>query len=239
MVYHRIYLWGGAGETSEDSYFIPISGRVPESRRELLRYPMVGTSCLAFRREALRELLPVPETLRSQADAYLTALIIFAAPVAAVPEFLGKYRLHGANLYQTNGEGVSRSQVEHRMAMRAVLLMEIQSWLQKHGQDVRSRDLRAYLKQWSKAQERDEFTLSAPSRWKCFRHLIDFPLTYGEIMTARHRAYSYLQAFAALFLGYHHLHLLDDARMKRKKMLTPSLGQSVRAEEEKVAAAKG
>jgi glycosyltransferase involved in cell wall biosynthesis len=95
MVYHRTYLWNGAEETSEDTYFIPVSGIVPESRRALLLYPMVGTSCLAFRRNALKGLLPVPEGLRSQADAYLTALIIFVAPVAAVSEFLGKYRLHG------------------------------------------------------------------------------------------------------------------------------------------------
>jgi hypothetical protein len=37
-------------------------------------------------------------------------------------------------------------------------------------------------------------------------------------MTTRHRAYSYVRAFAALVLGYHHVHLLDDARLKRKQM---------------------
>src|SRR4029077_10423834 len=133
------------------------SGRVTDDRRALLQYPMVGTSCLAFRRESLEQLLPVPEVLRSQADAYLTALIIFVAPVAALPEFLGKYRLHGANLFQVSEGRMSRSQVEHRMAMRAALLTCIQDWLAKHGQATGSRDLRAYLKQWTKAQERDGF----------------------------------------------------------------------------------
>ncbi len=239
MVYHRVHLWNGTDEIPGDTYFLPVSGRVPENRLALLRYPMMATSCLAFRREALQRLLPVPESLRFQADAYLSALIIFVAPVAAVPEILGKYRLHEKNLFQTNSERMSRSQIERRMTMREVLLGEIQNWLQKHGQDTGSPNIRAYLKQWVNAQESDGFALRAPSRWKYFRHLLDFPRTYGEIMTPRHWAYSYLRAYAALFLGYHHLHLLDDMRMKRKRLSTASAGKSLAAEKEKALAVKG
>src|SRR6202158_5199392 len=238
MVYHRVHLWSG-DEISEDTYFIPISGHVAENRLALLKYPMVGTSCLAFRREALQKLLPVPEALRFQADAYLTALVIFVAPVVAVPEFLGKYRLHGANLFQANAEGISRSQIERQMATRAALLGGIPTWLQTHGQDTNSPEICAYLKQWEKAQESDGFALRAPGRWIYFSHLLDFPRTYGEIMTPRHQTYSYLRAFAALFLGYHHLHVLDDVRMKRKQLFTSSAKKSVTAEKEKALAAKG
>jgi len=238
MVYHRVHLWSSTGDISEDPYFISVSGRVPEDRRAWLQYPMAGTSCLAFRREALQKLLPVPESLRFQADAYLTALVIFVAPVAAVPEFLGKYRLHGANLFQANADRISRSQIERKMAMREALLGEIRNWLQKHGQDPSSPDIRAYLKQWTKAQESDGFALRAPRRWKYFRHLLDFPRTYGEIMTPRHRAYSYLRAFAALFLGHHHLYVLDEVRMKRKRLFTSSAENSLAPEKEKAMAAK-
>ena len=233
MVYHRTHLWNGSEDISEDGYFIP------ESKRALLQYPMVGTSCLAFRREALPKLLPVLESLRFQADAYLTALIIFVAPVAAVTEFLGKYRLHGANLFQTNGDRDSCGQIERRMAVRDALLREIQSWLDIHGANLNSTDMRAYLKQWVKSQERDGFALRTPSRWKYFRHLLDFPLTYREIMTPRHQAYSYIRAFAALLLGYHHLHVLDDVRMKRKQVFSSSVAQSLAPEKEKAFAAKG
>jgi glycosyltransferase involved in cell wall biosynthesis len=239
MVYHRVHLWNGTNDISEDTYFIPVSGHVAENRHALLQYPMVGTSCLAFRREALQKLLPVPESLRFQADAYLTALVIFAAPVAAVPEFLGKYRLHGANLFQTNEERVSPSRINHRMEMRGVLLARIALWLRVHGHKLDSPDIRAYLKQWTNAQESDGFALRAPSRWKYFCHLLDFPRTYGDIMTPRHRTYSYLRAFAALFLGYHHLHVLDDVRMKRKRMFTSSAEKSLAAKKEKTMAAKG
>jgi glycosyltransferase involved in cell wall biosynthesis len=237
MAYHRLYWWDGENEAAADRHFIEVSGRVPESRRTLLEYPMASTSCLAFRRAALDKLLPVPEALRSQADAYLTALIIFVAPVAAVGKYLGKYRLHGTNLFQTEAKQISREQIEHRMAMRTALLAEIEQWLGRNGQNIRCRNLRAYLTQWKKAQVQDEFLLDAPGRWRYFRHLLGFPWTYAEIMTRRHRVYSYLRAYAALVLGYHHLHLLDDARRKRKEWMAPSSEKTVAAVKLKAKAA--
>lgn len=223
MAYHRLYWWDGGNGIEADRYFIPVSGRVPESRSALLQYPMASTSCLAFRRGAIEKLLPVPETLRSQADAFLTALVIFIAPIVAVEDYLGRYRLHATNLFQTAAAAKpSPAQVEHRMSMRAGLLSEIQKWLLKNGHDLRSADLRAYLMQWKKAQLRDGFALQAPGRFKYFHHLLGYPWTYGEIMTTRHRVYSYMRACAALVLGYHHLHLFDDARRKRKELMVSS-----------------
>jgi glycosyltransferase involved in cell wall biosynthesis len=238
MVYHRVHLWNGLDEISEDSYFISISGRVSESRQKLLQYPMVGTSCLSFRKEVLKQLAPVPEALRFQADAYLTALVIFLAPIAVVPEFLGRYRMHGGNLFQTSGEHILRERVEQRMAMRVALHEEIRDWVGRHGHDLRSRNVRGYLKQWTLSNEQDEFVLEAPGRWRYFRHLLEFPRTYGEIMTPRHRTYSYLKALSALILGYDHLHLLDEARVRWKRLAVASAVAPLPMEKEKAAAAK-
>lgn len=237
MVYHRLYWWDGANEMAADRYFIPVSGRVSESRRALLQYPMSSTSCLAFRRAALERLLPVPETLRSQADAYLTALIIFVAPVVAVSEYLGKYRLHATNLFQSEGKNASRAQMEHRMAMRGALLAEIEKWLETNPPDISPAHLRAYLTQWKKAQAQDGFALEAPGRWKYFQHLLGFPQTYGQIMTRRHRVYSYMRAYAALVLGYHHLYLFDDARRRRKEWFAASSEKTMVAVQAKAKAA--
>lgn len=239
MVYHRTHLWRAGEPLEDDSYFADISGSVTDSRISLLRYPMVGTSCLAFRRNALRRLLPVPEALRSQADAYLTALVIFVAPVAALPEFLAKYRLHGANLFQTNAAGTSHSVIETRMAMRAVLLAEIRAWLERNGHDLASLDLRAYLKQWTKAQELDSFDLHKPSRWKYFRHLLELPRTYGENMSGRHRLYSYVRAASALVLGYDHLYLLEKLRKGYKGLIGKSFEGALPSEESKEVATNG
>jgi len=237
MAYHRLFWCDGANAAEADRYFIPVSGCVPESRGALLQYPMASTSCLTFRRRVLEKLLPVPETLRSQADAFLTALVIFIAPIVAVENYLGKYRLHATNLFQTAAARPSPAQIEHRMAMRAALLAEIQKWLLRHGHNLRSADLRAYLAQWKKAQAQDGFALRAPGRWKYFRHLLGYPWTYGEIMTRRHRIYSYMRACAALVLGYHHLRLFDDARRKHKEWIASSSEKTVVAIHAKAKAA--
>src|SRR5271170_502401 len=210
MTYHRLYEWTEDGKLATGGHFIPVSGRVTDSRFSLLCYPMMQASSLVFRRRALEDLLPIPEVLRTQADAYLTALIIFISPVLAVDEYLAKYRIHGANLFHCQNAEPSRSQLENRVAMREALVRAIREWLDKHGIAATTPNVRDYLKQWRKAQEADSFALEAPSRWSYFLHLLEFPMLYSELMSARQLMYSYLRAFAALVLGYRRLHLVDD-----------------------------
>ena len=238
MVYHRSHMWRGGQEVQVDSHFSEVSGRIPENRVSLLSYPMVATSCLAFRRSTLNRLLPIPEALRSQADAYLTALVIFVAPVVALPEFLAKYRIHGANLFHISEDKPAVKRIEHRMAMRAALAGEIRVWLERNGHDLGSSNLLAYMKQWTKAQEVDGFTLAKPNRWNYCRHLLEYPRVYGRIMSPRHRVYSYMRAFGALLLGYDRLYLLDDFRKRYKGILGKPAQESVFSEDKKKAAAK-
>jgi Glycosyl transferase family 2 len=219
MVYHRARIWDGETILGEDSHFVPISGWVTDHRKSLLHYPMVSTSNLAFRRAAIEPLLPIPENLRTQADAYLTALVIFVAPVVALPEFWTKYRQHGGNAFHAGKGRGSRAQIEQRMKMRATLLSDIQAWLNQHPNGVHRRDLEAYMKQWYKAQEADSYELQTPSRWRYFRHLAEFPRLYAEIMSPRHRAFSYARSFAALLLGYRQVHRVDQAHLVYKKLI--------------------
>lgn len=238
MVYHRTHMWIGSEELQADSHFAEVSGRVTENSSSLLRYPMVATSCLTLRRGVLNELLPVPEALRTQADAYITALIIFVAPVIGLPEFLAKYRIHGTNLFHMSEGQPARNRIEHRMTMRAILSAEIRAWLERNGHDLASPDLKAYLKQWTKAQELDSFALRKPSRWNYFCHLVEFPRIYGKIMSSRHLVYSYVRAFCALLLGYDHLYLVDDFRKSYKGVFGKPLRESVFSEGKRTAAAK-
>jgi len=126
--------------------------------------------------------------------------------------------------------------------MRRALHKEVGEWLEAHGHDPRSREIRSYLKQWVLSNQQDEFVLERPNRFRYFRYLLEFPRTYGEIMSPRHRTYSYLKAFAALFLGYDHLHLLDEARMRWKHLaVSTAVSTSVAPmplEKEKAMAAK-
>ena len=101
----------------------------------------------------------------------MTEAGILVAPIAAVADYLGKYRRHATNLFQTAAAESSPVQIEHRMTIRATLLAEIQKWLLRHGHGLHSTDLRAHLSQWKKAQAQDGFPLRAPGHWKYFRHL--------------------------------------------------------------------
>jgi glycosyltransferase involved in cell wall biosynthesis len=224
MVYHRLYHWVDGARDDEvptRDHFIAISGRVPDSRFSLLCYPMLGTSSLAFRRRAIEDLLPIPEVLRTQADTYLTALIIFISPVVAIDEYLAKYRIHGANYFHGSADILTRSHLENRIAIRRALTLAIGEWLRKRGIDTESANIRDYLKQWEKAQEIDRYALDAPSRMEYFRHLSEFPALYGELMTRRQIAYNYLRSFAALILGYRHLHYFDEFYLRWWKSATP------------------
>ncbi len=213
MAYHRLYQWtekgSESGELSTGGHFIAVSGRVPESRFWLLCYPMMQTSSLVFRRQAMQDLLPVPEVLRTQADAYLTALIIFICPVVGVDEYLAKYRIHGANLFHGDAVRPTKSQLEDRIAMREALTAALREWMRKHGIDSESANIRDYLKQWRKTREIDCYALQAPGRLEYFRHLVEFPMLYHELMTGREIAYNYLRSFAGLLLGYRYLHYFD------------------------------
>ncbi len=68
--------------------------------RELLlqrgKYAWAPTSGLAYRREALLQVLPIPPRPRA-ADTYLTATVPFYGEVGSIHEALMYYRLHGDN----------------------------------------------------------------------------------------------------------------------------------------------
>jgi Glycosyl transferase family 2 len=70
-----------------------------------LAYPYdlvwMATSANAFRAEALRQILPIPEAaFRTCADWYLVHLTALLGEVASLEEICGSYRLHGANSYE-------------------------------------------------------------------------------------------------------------------------------------------
>ena len=151
----------------------------------------------------------------------MAALVIFNAPIVAVTDYLGSTAFTKRIFFkpQRRNPYFRKSNTAWPCA---ALLAEIQKWLLRNGHDLRSAELRAYFTQWKRAQEHDGFLLEAPGRWKYFRHLASHPWTYGEIMTRRHRVYSYMRACSALVLGYHHLHLFDDARKKGKEWMASS-----------------
>jgi len=73
----------------------------------------LGTSRMAYRREILSRVGPVPEVLKFEADEYLFTLAGLFADVMILPESYTFYRIHRSNLFQfTTGdvEAVRRKQ---------------------------------------------------------------------------------------------------------------------------------
>lgn len=72
--------------------------------RNLARYQRIpfilpATTALAFKRELLEKIMPVPEALRITADNYLKFASLIHAPVIVCDEVLSSQRIHGSNLY--------------------------------------------------------------------------------------------------------------------------------------------
>jgi glycosyltransferase involved in cell wall biosynthesis len=214
MVYHRLREFDTRSGEQMDGEFLAISGVVPASRRTLMSYILYPTSALAFRRSCLCALLPIPEGLRIQADAHLSGLVIFLAPVVAIDEALAVYRVHGRNLFRRAAGACDAAAVvegaERRMATRGVLIEGMRRWLAAKGHDLADPKIRGYVGQWLLAQEEDGFAMRAPGRGEFCRHLWRCASCFAPRRTWRHVVMSYANALGALALGYKHFDLLDE-----------------------------
>jgi glycosyltransferase involved in cell wall biosynthesis len=225
MIYHGYdELDGRSGTISERPAPI-ISGFLPERKVDLISYWIYPTSTLAFRRESLEALLPVPEGLKIQADAYLAALVVFLGPVMGLAESLTVYRVHGQNLFHTSGSADESERIQRRIATRHVFIEEITGWLARTGRDVRQEPVRSYLAQWELAQQADQFRMQAPGRIGIFRHLLKHPFYFGARMSRRHRVAAYMDALGALILGYGRYGHVEKMRRKTKEICRSGAGR--------------
>jgi glycosyltransferase involved in cell wall biosynthesis len=211
MVYHAYCEWIAAKGIFREAKLPLVSGFLPANHDELLKYVLYPTSFLAFRRSAIDLLLPIPEELTIQADAFLSALVIFVAPVVAVTDRLAVYRIHSTNLFANGGKADAR-RGELRMRTRAALVEAMKSWLDERAYELERPELYELFKQWELTQEGDEFELETPGRLKIARHLMRYASHFRARMTWRHRAVTYLNAAGSLVVGYKNIHKLDEWR---------------------------
>jgi hypothetical protein len=95
----------------------------------------VPASGLALRREVAARLFPLPDAeLRSVADGYLLTLAPLLTEVAAFPDVLAVYRLHGHNL--TGVRGVSAGFSARYREGLARILRAANAWLDVHRPDA-------------------------------------------------------------------------------------------------------
>jgi len=84
-----------------------------------------GTSRMAYRREILHEIGPVPETLRFEADEYVFTLAALLTDVMILNQPLTFYRLHDGNLFQIAGRDVDKIQNKQRILEALVDALEL------------------------------------------------------------------------------------------------------------------
>ena len=210
MVYHGLRQFNSREGRIWDAQAADVSGFLPAKTRDLVRYTWFPTSFLAFRRSALDLLLPIPEGLTIQADAHLSALIVFVAPIVALPDFLAVYRVHGTNLFEGGGR-IDPVRCELRARTRKALIEGMKRWLHERSYDLTRPDLQMLMKQWEVVEEEDEFLLHPPNRWRFSNHLLRCA-RYRAGLGWRHRAATCLNAAGALVVGYENVHKLDEWR---------------------------
>lgn len=216
LVYHRLRDLDMGRSELRDAPFEPVSGFIAESVRKALLFEGVTTTSLAFRRRVLEKVLPIPEELRIQADAYLATVSTFVAPVVAVEDALAVYRIHGNNLYfssASSGEA-NAERIRRRIATRRALANGVLVWLKSHGYDLRQPVPQATVRRWVLVSEQDEFALAQPGRIRYFLHLIRYNRQYRPLMKWKLHLINYFNAFASLLVGYKNLPKLDKARVE-------------------------
>lgn len=95
------------------------------------RAEFTATSGLAFRREVLLKLLPIPKNLFYYLDDFLTAHALFFGEIANIPEVLGLHRMHGANWCAGGLEDPNK--IERDFVDRANYCAHRDRWLAEAG----------------------------------------------------------------------------------------------------------
>lgn len=239
MVYHDFFYKGDSSPPDQlpVSGLAGLSGFLSANRKSLLGYDIPLSAALAFRRSVLQRLLPIPQSLVVQADAHLSACVIFLAPIVYIDQPLTVHRVHAGNLWNWagntpprsdifQGDAAARARLQRRILATREIGVGVRQWLEKNGFDVSRPELRAFLAQWEIQSRASEFALAPPGRLRFFRHLLEQPQYWGARMSWRHRIVHYVEAFGSLLVGYRNFHRLDDWRLALKRFLRSALGRA-------------
>lgn len=222
LVYHPLRELRTQTGGWKEPNFHAVSGDVQSDRKKILQYTAAQTSGLSFRTRLIRELLPLNEAMTFDADAVLAALIIFLAPVAAIAEPFGAYRIHGDNHYFESESVPDRKRQAQRLAMLKIVVEEIDTWLRMRGYDVTGREISAFRKRWQLLYEREEFRFIPPGRMRFFFHHLRSMSCMNPCLNAKIQAVNAMNAVGSLLFGYDHYTRLDEWRLGLKRTLTRS-----------------
>lgn len=217
LVYHKFWFWDGKDQLRDSGWGI-ISGDILADVRKLVGYWGAPTSSLTFRRSTLRRIGPIPERCSFSHDTYLIATSLCIGPVAAVPEFLTKNRVHGNNLWFTDTERPVPETVRRRVQVGRAALSAARDWVQLNApRSTRSR-LRIFFTKWRVALDEDLSRIENPSRIDYFLYRCRLNSMRVPCITSGQSAYNWAHTFFELIVGRGHSHYLEGLRTRVRRL---------------------
>lgn len=221
MFYHPFLQFDMETKERGVSQFPLISGSPYENPEKFLWYAGPGT-CASFRRKFLDRLLPIPEEIRMLADGYLGSMIVFVAPILAVPECLAAYRFHGKNAYHADESQMSIEARKNRLRLFQTEFDAMRRWLAANGYTKKQLPVRIFLNRWNLLLQGEGFLIKRPSRARFLRYVLLENYATSQIETWKLTVFNYLSAFSALVFGYN-----KAERMYAWRGRTMSIAQAV------------
>ena len=200
LVYHRLTNLNFETGVRSEGLYSQCSGFLPDDPTALLAYRVLPTSALAFRRSILARMMPMPDWMRLQADAYLALLAIFLAPVLGVPEDLAVYRIHGKNLHAENANNAG--QRGERLSMRENIFAAVARWLDEHGIDTHRREVSLFFEQLYLFSQAEGFAYQAPGRMEFLRYMMRYTRLHWSDGPRKLSLLNALNTVLAPLLGY-------------------------------------
>jgi len=204
IIYHQLQeLDSATGKLRNATFdFVPISGFLRDDKAKLTAYYPHQTSCLAFRLDLLKRVLPMPESMRTHADAFIERVAVLLAPVLAVSEPLAVYRIHSRNLAYWDWTNSAADAVRRRAASYIVVLKEVRAWMQGHEQELAGLEPSKYLLPEIFDLQETLYQSEPPGRLRYFRFLLAKNHASADLQSVRYTAYNYMMAVFALAFGY-------------------------------------
>ncbi len=218
MVYHRYMIWDCQDDSlREPLAFAEISGDLLADKRKQRLFTGALTSALAFRRGALRRVLPVPKKCSFMQDVYLMSTIPCLGPVACIPERLTQYRIHGQNLYFMQREEINPKVLQSRVQTWEAVIGCAEDWIRVNASEQTLHSMRFLLRRWRVALDGDRFRMSKPGRLRGFVHLCRYVLVETPANPFGGVLFMWLKAFAFLIVG-RRAHYLEGVRTRARRL---------------------
>jgi glycosyltransferase involved in cell wall biosynthesis len=226
MVYHRFPEMHANGVMAPATEFEALSGFLPADARKLSKYRAHQTSSLAFRRSVLKEIFPIPESMRTQADAYVELTAVLIARVLAIEEDLAVYRIHGENLCAGDFRAANADVATRLVVATSTVRREVRQWVRAHRRRVGNVNTRRLQDGLMFLPLEQQFRFESPGRFRYFAFLVRKNYAFGPTQGWLYTASKYVLAFAALLVGYKKYVLIHGWCGKTLKALRPAVGGS-------------